>query len=179
MIYKVFPLILLIIISLTGCFTQDSQRDFGLKHFIRIREATGEYIYFPTVVNGQNNTFLGLHEYIFQSGKGTINEINVNNIKYLNISIDSNYVAIKVIRKNEQTNEIITYAGVYLSNITYEGGYIEKTTVINIYYSGNNQCDILSSLAIGKCPPYNDSVTSTFILNNGWNQVPIYKDTTS
>ena len=170
--YKIQLLVLLIIVSLTGCFFSDPQTENDFEHYIRFEGAKGEYIYFPTIIDDQNNSILELSEYHFKTGSGTINKVSINGTDYLNISLGADEVEIKVERKGILNNfDNFTYSGIYIGKVSFGGGPLIDYPITEIYYSGNNTCDMVSYLSTGKNKSNKIIVLGPAYLSSGFNSV--------
>ena len=172
--YKVLPLILLIIISIAGCLFQDSERDHGFEHYIYVKGVKGDYIYFPVIVDSENKTFLDISEYYFETGSGAIEKVSINGTDYLNISLGTEEIEIKVIRKSIPINsDTITYSGIYKAKGSFGGGPLVDYPATEIYCSGNIDNSVSSYLSIGKSEPYKTITIGRIHLNQGWTPVPV------
>jgi hypothetical protein len=164
---RYFFVISILAVMISGCI--DFTNETKIVHSGWFEDIGNNYVLIPTLLF-RNTTFNDAKDYNLEKGEGTITQEFVNGTLMLNISSSSNNVEFKYEKKDNSSN-INDYS---FSNEYFNPSY--NSTIISIFYSGNNECYSFFNFEIHDDFEGFSWDVGPMGLIHGWNEVGVYRD---
>jgi len=153
--------------------SSDKEAKGNSTHRIYINHMEDGFLYFPTIVDENNNSIIEPDQYFFKNGKGEVAKVIIDDIEYLNISSKSDEIIIESYRMDILNGNKLTYGN--WNNYSFE--IPARST--RIYYSGVNEIYVISEMKIGRSHDICSLDLGPAYIIHGWNDVMVLYQTYS